>query len=325
MRHIRSWGPFLLRVNQKSTASLRVPPNVITGDGIQGGRLNPRLHADHLVVLRGRYNMRANRRSFVRSLFYCLFLVLAAVPLLAQQSPSRPNTAAARNSQASSQAGLQEPDQNQNQLTALPKIGDLELAARSAKLTVVSCEADARAYSDSPTAELISSITDARLHELNTEAFACMMLGGTGVRYGYLLKTVVDAAYAVHSVMTTQENLQAEKHAFAQVADKEVHRLLDQYNDVVGKYNDLVARYNSLLSSSQAVERYAEQLRWNNNQLLVVAATALGEASVARYSQPQTVTMPSAMYVRQSPLSCTTQNMPAAVPGLSSWSYTNCH
>jgi len=57
-----------------------------------------------------------------------------------------------------------------------------------------------------------------------------------------------------------------------QVADKEVHRFLDQYNELVGKYNDLVGRYNSLLGSTQAVEAYAEQLRRNNNQLLTVAA-----------------------------------------------------
>jgi hypothetical protein len=228
-------------------------------------------------------------------------------------------------SQSSQSAGVQAPEQPQQQLTSLPKIADLEVAAKSVKVTLANCEADSRAYSDSPTAALITSIMDTRLHELNTEAFACMKLGGTGVRYGYLLKTVVDAAYSVHGLMAAQQNAQKDKAGFAQVADKEVHRLLDQYNDVVGKYNDLVSHYNSLLSSSQAVERYADQLRRNNAQLVSIAAAALGEASISRYSQPQTVTMPSTVYVRQSPLSCTTQSVPAAVPGLSSWSYTHCY
>jgi hypothetical protein len=223
----------------------------------------------------------------------------------------------------SSQTGSQETEQNQQRLTALPKIADLELAAKSVKVSVAKCEADSRAYSDSPTAELISSITDARLHELNTEAFACMKLGGVGVRYGYLLKTVVDAAYTAHSLITTQQNLQSDKLAFVQVADKEVHRLLDQYNDVVGKYNDLVVRYNSLLSSSQAVERYAEQLRRNNSQLITIAAAAIGEASVSRYSQTETVTMPSTVYVRQAPLSCSTTTQPTIFG--QTFTYTHCY
>jgi len=226
----------------------------------------------------------------------------------------------------SSDRSLSEPQTKieESGLSSLPNIADLERAAASLRLTVVKCEADARAYSDSPSAGLISSISDARVHELNTEAFACMKLGGrAGVRYGYLLKTVVDAAYTAHSLMTTQQGLQNDKLAFAQAADKDIHRLLDRSNDVVGKYNDLVARYNSLLSSSQAVEQYAEQLRSNNSQLLAVASAALGEASVSRYSQPETVTMPSTVYVRQSPLYCSSTIQPTVFG--QTFMYTHCY
>jgi len=212
-----------------------------------------------------------------------------------------------------------------SKLSPLPNIGELEKAAATLRITPAKCEADARAYSDSPTAELISSISDVRVHELNVEALACMKSGGTTVRYGYLLKTVVDAAYTAHTLVVTRQGDKKDKAAFAQVADKEVHRLLDQYNELVGKYNDLVGRYNSLLGSTQAVEVYAEQLRRNNDQLLTLAALSVGASSVSRYSMPQQMTMPSTIYLRQSPLSCTTQNMPAAVPGLPSWSYTHCY
>ena len=134
-----------------------------------------------------------------------------------------------------------------------------------------------------------------------------------------------DAAYTAHSLVGVQQTNQKDKVALAQVADKEVHRLLGEYNEVVGKYNGLVARYNALLVSSRAVESYANQLRQNNAQLLSIAADAVGAASISQYSQPQTVTMPSTIYVQQTPLSCTTQNLPAPVPGLPSWSYTNCY
>lgn len=76
-------------------------------------------------------------------------------------------------------------------LSSLPNITELERGAASLRVTLAKCDADAGAYSDSPSAELISSISDSRIHELNTEAFACMKLGGAGVRHGYLLKTVV--------------------------------------------------------------------------------------------------------------------------------------
>jgi hypothetical protein len=168
---------------------------------------------------------------------------------------------------------------------------------------------------------MISSISDARLHELNTEAFACMKLGDSAVQYGCQLKTLVDAAYTAHALMTQGKDEKDDANVLMtavqnkgkedyKIASDVVAKVIDDHNALVGRYNELVVKYNSLLTSTQAVEDNADQLRRTNNHLLTAAAAVIGAAALSQYSQPAAVTMPSTIYVRHSPLSCNAETQP---------------
>lgn len=199
------------------------------------------------------------------------------------------------------------------QLTALPKAEDLETSAKTLHMSFEKCEATWEAYSGGLTSEMILSISDARIHELNIMAFACMQLGGKGVLYGYELKTLIDSAYAMHGIT---DSLQKQEADTVRVAGGMLEKVVAHNNTLVEKYNDLVERYNSLLNNAKATVAYAVQLERINNQINAIAAQAF---SAAGYSSPTVVvpSEPSNIYVQQSPLHCTSQR-------IGSFTYTDC-
>jgi hypothetical protein len=251
--------------------------------------------------------------------FICLFQFLTTMLLSAQ-----PQRAVVANNAST-------PPQTEEQLSPLPPISELKLATKTAHATLTKCRADAEAYTDSPSAAMISSISDSRVHELNMEAFVCMKLGGAAVQYGYQLKTVVDGAYIAHALMKQGRQDSNTLMAAVQNKGKEdytrasdvVAKLIDDHNAFVGKYNELVVKYNSLLTSTEAVETYADQLRQTNNQLFRVAAAVIGAAALSQYSQPTPVTMPSTIYVRHSPLNCNAETQPTILG--QTFTYLHCY
>jgi len=243
-------------------------------------RLNDDQEKSPIVCVEGALNSATqgeNTMSLLRSaccstLTLALFGLAVAPRVLAQDNPAK----------------------SQPQLSPLPKIEYLEQAATSVHMTPEKCEATASAYGSSPTSELVASISDDRLHELNLSAFACMQLGGASVGYGYTLKTVVDSAYFVHGMTAALENQQKET---VKVAGDMLEKVVNQNNELVDKYNELVGRYNSLLVKAKAT--YA------------IAVQALSSAG---NSQPG---FPSTVYVQQSPLHCTAQRV-------GNLTFTNC-
>ncbi len=203
----------------------------------------------------------------------------------------------------------------ESQLSPLPKVEDLEQAAKMVHVTVAKCEATASAFGSSATPELITSITDDRLHELNLLAFACMRLGGTGVRFGYTLKTVVDAAFAGNAITTALANQHRDT---VKVASDMLEKVVSHNNELVNRYNELVEKYNSLLTKTKATVAYALQLQRTSDQMYAIAVQALNEAGYSRPSIVVPVTVErTAVYVQQSPLNCTAQR-------IGNFTYTNC-
>lgn len=100
--------------------------------------------------------------------------------------------------------------------------------------------------------------------------------------------------------------------------NKAYRELIDKYNSLVGSYNSLVREYKSnLADTNRFVYSLQSQLKSMSyacevNNLVDILS------SIPQKTPPVISAPPSQIY-------CTTENMPAAVPGLSSWSYTSCH
>ena len=267
--------------------------------------------------------MRSIQRNFCRTVIPSYFIALVlTVPAASAQIPLAPLVPGQVSGPATlpiENATKENSAKSDRQLTPFPTIDELEQGAKSLHVTIEK-EASASAYAIKPTKELVTSLSDEKLHDLNLQAFVCMKLGASGVRYGYQLKSVVDLAVAAQVLTTSVQNQQEES---AKAADDLLTKVVDHNNALVDKYNDLAARYNALLSNAQVTANYAAQLERINNQMYALAAQALG---TAWYSRPATVppTAPNTPYVRQPPPHCMTQTMPAAVPGLASFAYTNC-
>jgi hypothetical protein len=164
------------------------------------------------------------------------------------------------------------PPNAQVHLSPLPSLDELQQAAKGMPMTLSKCEATAEAFAETPTAEVIKSLSDERVHQLNVQAFACMRLGGQAVRYGYALKTSVDVAYWIHGI---DDSLQRQHEATVHVTTDMLNEIIKQNNGVVDKYNDLVDKYNSLLSSSRSLAWYAHDLQKTNERMYVIARNAL--------------------------------------------------
>jgi len=105
--------------------------------------------------------------------------------------------------------------------------------------------------------------------------------------------------------------------------DQRIRAMADRYNrdtaDLAGKLSalrrDYVAHLNRDVQFYEQLrkEQSAEQLAQALNSLLQFSADSRSAPQVQRaYEPPQRI-------------SCTTQTIPARVPGLSSWAYTNCY
>jgi len=250
-----------------------------------------------------------------RELIICAVIALgtAVAPVVSAQETSTPEILDSKPSQTSPSATSNSAAPQLTALTALPDVEDLEKAAGALQMSLEKCEATVDAYFGALTEAMLASISDDRVHELNTQAFACMQLGGPGVAYGYELKTVVDAVYGEH---IASEAITRQAADDIKVNSAMLGKIVDQNNTIVSQYGDLVAKYNTLLSVAQAFSAYADQLRHANDQMYAIAAQAL---LAAGYSQPTVVAprIPSVVTVRQAPLHCTAQR-------IGTFTYTNC-
>lgn len=101
--------------------------------------------------------------------------------------------------------------------------------------------------------------------------------------------------------------------------------MLHDYKDLVQRYNTLVESYNGMLREYRTtvaqnglfLDRMQESIRAANYNCEVNALQNL--INSAARMKPQVVYKPPPQ------LHCTTQNMPAPVAGLPSWTYTSCY
>ncbi len=108
-----------------------------------------------------------------------------------------------------------------------------------------------------------------------------------------------------------------QKDATIRAAGDIIVKESNEYNALVTRYNALVDEYKGLLSDYRS---YAtdEVNAWTRMAGLVNLTSSYNWSPP---SPPQVIyTAPTPTQIR-----CTTQNMPPAVPGLSSWSYMTCY
>jgi len=100
--------------------------------------------------------------------------------------------------------------------------------------------------------------------------------------------------------------------------DKAYKGLVERYNGVVDSYNSLLREYRANVEENgRFLDRMQETIREDNQNCQVnTLQTLVNSATRSR---------PSVVYKPPAQIHCTTQNMPAPVAGLPSWTYTNCY
>ncbi len=100
--------------------------------------------------------------------------------------------------------------------------------------------------------------------------------------------------------------------------DKEFKGLIERYNTVVDSYNSLLREYRTNVENNgRFLNRMQETVREANYNCQLNTLQNLIN-SAARTQSPVTYKPPAQVH-------CTTQNMPAPVAGLPSWTYTSCY
>src|SRR5882762_1211728 len=100
--------------------------------------------------------------------------------------------------------------------------------------------------------------------------------------------------------------------------DKAYKGLVERYNGVVDSYNSLLREYRANVEENgRFLNSMQETIREENRTCQVNTLQNLINSA--------TRTQPSVIHKPPAQLHCTTQNMPAPVAGLPSWTYTNCY
>lgn len=100
--------------------------------------------------------------------------------------------------------------------------------------------------------------------------------------------------------------------------DKGYRDLIEKYNALVGSYNSLIRDYRSNeLDNIRFLGRLQVELKKMSYNCELDNLQNILSSVPQRSSQ--------VVYTPPAQIQCTTQNMPSPVPGLPSWSYTNCH
>jgi hypothetical protein len=100
--------------------------------------------------------------------------------------------------------------------------------------------------------------------------------------------------------------------------DRAYKGLVERYNGVVDSYNSLLREYKANVEENvRFLNRMQETIREDNQNSEAIALQNLVNSATRR--------QPSVVYRPPVQLHCTTQNMPAPVAGLASWTYTNCY
>jgi hypothetical protein len=187
-------------------------------------------------------------------------------------------------------------------------------------------------------AELVSlndhfdALTPEKITSVQKEVNDCVYAESAG-----LSKDEIIAAYklrdgtgreVIKRIRDAAEKTIADDNTLREAARKIAVGFLEEdkgYKDLVQRYNTLVNSYKGMLrdyldtvdKNSRFLEQMQESIRAANYNC---AANALQNLinSAAR-AKPQVVYQPPTQ------LHCTTQNMPAPVSGLPSWTYTNCY
>jgi hypothetical protein len=114
---------------------------------------------------------------------------------------------------------------------------------------------------------------------------------------------------------TLRDNARTVAEAFLD-GDKRYRALVSDYNNLVTNYNGLLVQYRSNLNDDV---RFLQQLQ-HGLQSSQANCDVQGLTKVLNSRSPA----PPIQYQAQRQIRCTTQNIPAAVPGANSFSYTNC-
>jgi hypothetical protein len=100
--------------------------------------------------------------------------------------------------------------------------------------------------------------------------------------------------------------------------DKGYRELIERYNTLVDAYNSTLRDYQAaVVQNREFLERMKSETRTANLNCQMQALDSLLKSA----SQSE----PTISYRPPPQVHCTTQNIPAAIPGMPSWSYTNCN
>jgi hypothetical protein len=178
----------------------------------------------------------------------------------------------------------------------------------------------------------LDALTPEKLTSVQKEVNDCVYAESAG-----LSKDDIIAAYklrdstgreVIRRIREAAEKTIADDNTLREAARKIALGFLDEdkgYKDLVQRYNTLVGSYNGMLREYRAtveqnglfLDRMQESVQAANYNCEVNALQNLIN-SAAR-------TKPQVVYKPPTELHCTTQNMPAPVAGLPSWTYTNCY
>ena len=176
------------------------------------------------------------------------------------------------------------------------------------------------------------ALTPEKLTSVQKEVSDCVYAESAG-----LSKDDISAAYklrdgtgreVIRRIREAAEKTVADDNTLREAARKIALGFLEEdkgYKDLVQRYNTLVDSYNGTVREYRAtveqngrfLDEMQESIRAANYKCEVNALQTL--INSAARMKPQVV------YKPPTHLNCTTQNMPAPVAGLPSWTYTDCY
>lgn len=182
------------------------------------------------------------------------------------------------------------------------------------------------------TADRMDALTMEKLGSIEQQINDCAYAESAG-----LSKDEIIAAYRIRD-SAGKEVTKRIRDAAKTISDDDKHvreiglkiaqRFMDEdkaYQELIERYNTLVDAYNGMLSDyKSAVQQNGELL--DRMQKTIRAANYNCEMSaLENLVTSATRTEPRVSYKPPVQLHCTSQSVPAAVPGLPAWTYTNCY
>lgn len=160
-----------------------------------------------------------------------------------------------------------------------------------------------------------SAKLDSCIHEQGTA------LSNTDLLTAYKLLGDISAAemeLLARNITTVTESGTAAKDAALKTAGEVIGKQSSDYNALATRYNLLVDEYNRLLTDYRSYVT-------DEGRFLTSLQSYLNSISASyRWTPPSPPQVTYTAPIR-SQIDCTTQTLPPPAPGLSSWSYTNCH